>query len=53
MTPLVMNFFASFPHINLRQSPDVFHVGVPRDWHWVFLEPKQLFVVSQVLDSMF
>ena len=50
---LVTNFFASFPNTNLRQSSDVFHVVVPRDWHWFYLEPKQLFLVFQVLDSMF
>ena len=31
---LVMNFFASLPNVDLRQSPNVYKVDVPLNWKW-------------------
>lgn len=46
---LVMNFFASLPNVDLRQSPNVYNVDIPSNWKWFYLDPKQLFLVFQVI----
>jgi len=46
---LVTNFFASLPNIDLRQSPHVYKVDIPSSWKWFYFDPKQLFLVFQVI----
>lgn len=46
---LVTNFFASLPNVDLRQSPNVYKVDIPSNWKWFYLDPKQLFLVFQVM----
>jgi hypothetical protein len=44
---LITGFFASLPNIKLSSYKDVFHVNIPKEWNWYFLDNSQLFLCFQ------
>ncbi|CAF2950946.1 unnamed protein product [Rotaria sp. Silwood2] len=44
---LITGFFASLPNIKLSSYRDAFHVNIPKEWDWYFLNNSQLFLCFQ------
>jgi len=44
---LITGFFASLPNIKLSNYRDAFHVNIPNEWNWYFLDNSQLFLCFQ------
>jgi hypothetical protein len=44
---LCSRFFATLPNFNIFKYSDIFHIKIPKQWSWFFMEEKQILFFMQ------